>query len=96
MPGQHLDAGRHGLSRKRLIETLAIDDDGFHRRRRVFDLVAGRRVKPDPGKLVENGGRRETKFAERFAGKDARAVDRRADALMLLEQRHAEAGLHQL
>jgi hypothetical protein len=59
-------------------------------------MVAGRRVEPDGGKLVENGRRRQAEFLERLAGQDSRAVDRRAGDLMFLEQCDAETGLCQL
>ena len=95
MSRQHADAGGDRLLRKGLIESNPIDHHGLHCRRGVFDRVAGRRVEPDGGELVENAVSGEAEFLERLARQHAGAVDRLAGALMFLEQRNAEAGLCQ-
>ncbi len=93
---RQLRAGEGRALRQPAIEPRAIDHDGFDRRRRVLDRVAGRRVKLDGSELIQDAVVGELELLERVGGEDAGAMHRLAAGGMFLEERDAEAGAGKL
>ena len=80
-----------GPSAERRIEDGAIDHDRFGGRRRVVERVARRRDEPNGRQRIEDRLGRQVHRRDHVLGEHARAVHRRADALVLFEHGHRPA-----